>query len=141
MGYLANSMAKDLSFREWEHLVITGKTKGVYFALLSFALFVVLILYNRSPILNFVGIEIGAFSSFGVLVDLVSHLFNDNYKSGLTKEEWVSRIRHGRTHDVYGLVVQAVSAVFAYRELILSVILWIAIVLELHYIMKARFYH
>ncbi len=134
-------MAKDLSFREWEHLVITGKTKGVYFALLSFAIFVVLILYNRDSILNFVGIEVGAFSSFGVLVDFVSHLFNDNYNSGLSMDQWVSKVRQGRTHDVYGVMVQACSAVFAYHQIFLAILIWIFIIFEVYYIMKARFYH
>ena len=134
-------MAKDISFKEWQHLVLIGKTKGVYFALLSFAAFVVLILYNRNILLDFVGIEVGSFASFGVLVDLVSHLFNDNYKSSLSKDEWLSRIRHGRTHDVYGLIVQAGSSAFAYHEIPLAVLLWVAIAFEFYYIMSARFYH
>ena len=134
-------MAQKVSFKEWQHLLLTGKTKAVYFALLSFAVFVVLILYNRNDLLNFIGVEVGSFASFGVLVDFVSHLLYDNYQSGLTLDEWISRIRHGRTHDVYGLIVQAGSSAFALREFPLAILLWITLLLEFYYIRKARFYH
>ena len=136
-----SGMAQNITFKEWQHLVLAGKTKGVYFALLSFATYVVLILYNRNNLLDFIGIEVGSFASFGVLVDLVSHLLYDNYQSGLTMDEWISRIRHGRTHDVYGLIVQAGSSAFALREFPLAVLLWISLLFEFYYIRKARFYH
>ena len=42
-------MPANVNFREWKHFFITGKTKGVYLALLAFAVFAILILYNRVP--------------------------------------------------------------------------------------------
>ena len=129
------------NLREWEHLFLTGRTKGVYLTLISFVIYCILILYNRQLLLDFIGVEVGAFASFGVLVDLVSHLFTDIYESNLTTAQWILRIRHGRTHDVYGIIVQAVASVFALNRPIYVIILWISLALEFYYIAKSRFYH
>ena len=129
------------NLREWEHLFLTGRTKGVYMALISFVIYCIVILYNREFLLDFIGVEVGAFASFGVLVDLVSHLFTDIYESNLTTAQWIQRIRHGRTHDVYGIIVQAVASVFALNRPIYVIILWISLALEFYYIAKSRFYH
>ncbi len=129
------------NLREWEHLFLTGRTKGVYMALISFVIYCIVILYNREFLLDFIGVEVGAFASFGVLVDLVSHLFTDIYESNLTAAQWIYRIRHGRTHDVYGIIVQAVASIFALNRLIYVIILWISLTLEFYYIAKSRFYH
>jgi hypothetical protein len=129
------------NLRDWERLFLAGKTKGVYLALLSFVLYCIMILYNRKFLLDFIGVEIGAFASFGVLVDLVSHLFSDLYRSDLTTNQWIYRIRHGRTHDVYGIIVQFVASIFALNRYIYVIVLWIILALEFYYIAKSRFYH
>jgi hypothetical protein len=134
-------MPANVSFSQWEHLFITGKTKGVYFALLSFILFAILILYSRENLFFFVVVQVGSFASFGVLVDLVSHLFSDKYQTDLTLEQWISRFKGGRTHDVYGIIVQFGASALDFARFHYTFILWILLLLELSYIIKARFYH
>ena len=134
-------MPNAIHLREWEHLFLTGKTKGVYLALISFVIFCIMILYSRNFLVEFIGVEVGAFASFGVLVDLVSHVFNDQFESNLTMSEWIFRVKHGRTHDVYGIFVQMGASIFALNRFQYVIILWVALTLELYYIARSRFYH
>ncbi|MCL4314874.1 MAG: hypothetical protein M1454_04025 [Candidatus Thermoplasmatota archaeon] len=134
-------MPKVIHLREWGHLFLTGKTKGVYLALISFVIFCILILYNRKFLVDFIGVEVGAFASFGVLVDLVSHLFSDQFESNLNMSEWIFRVRHGRTHDVYGIFVQVGASFFALNRFQYVIILWVVLALEFYYIARSRFYH
>lgn len=134
-------MPAAISFRKWEHLFISGKTKVVYFALLSFTLFALLILESRENLFLFVVIQVGAFASFGVLVDYVSHLLHDGYNSGLTFSEWVEKFKDGRTHDVFGILVQAASALIVAFRFHYSLVLLLLLFPELYFIIKARFYH
>jgi hypothetical protein len=134
-------MPSNVSFSQWEHLFMTGKTKGVYFALLSFIIFAILILYSRENLFFFVVVEVGSFASFGVLVDLVSHLFSDRYQNDLTFDQWVQRFKGGRTHDVYGIIVQFGASAIDFVRFHYAFILWIMLLPEMFYIIKARFYH
>jgi|GEM_PF-2279257 hypothetical protein len=134
-------MPANVNFSQWGHLFITGKTKGVYLALLSFLVFVFLILYNRENLFFFIVIEVGSFASFGVLVDLVSHLFSDRYMTDMTFEQWVQRFKGGRTHDVYGILIQIFASAIDFIRFHFAFILWILLPMELYYIVKARFYH
>ncbi|MCL5803274.1 MAG: hypothetical protein ACYDCP_03075 [Thermoplasmataceae archaeon] len=134
-------MPANVNFREWKHFFITGKTKGVYLALLAFAVFAILILYNRENLFFFTVIQVGSFASFGVLVDLISHLFNDRYQSGIPFDQWVRRFKSGRTHDIYGIIVQIVASAIDLVEFHLAFVLWILLLPEAYMIVKARFYH
>jgi hypothetical protein len=134
-------MPAAVSVRQWWKLFLTGRTKGVYLALISFIIYTILILYNRLDLFHFVLNEIGLLASVGVLVDLVSHLFNDSYKTDISKEEWIARFKKGRTHDAYGIVIQVVGSAFDMGQLHLLYILWIALILEFYLIFRSRFYH
>ncbi|WP_393972184.1 hypothetical protein OXIME_000800 [Oxyplasma meridianum] len=134
-------MPSNMGFRQWEHLFITGKTKGVYFAFFSFLLFIFLILYNREDLFFFVVVEVGSFASFGVLVDMVSHLFRDDYLTNITFDQWIERFKGGRTHDAYGIIIQLITSAMDFVKFHLALILWIMLLPELYYIIKARFYH
>ena len=134
-------MPANVNFRQWEHLFLEGKTKGVYCALLSFSVFVFLILYNRENFFFFVVIQVGSFASFGVLVDLVSHLFSDRYLTDMTLDQWIQRFKSGRTHDAYGIIVQFIASAVDFIKFHYAFILWILLLLELYYIIKTRFYH
>ena len=134
-------MPAAVSVRQWWKLFLTGRTKGVYLALISFIIYTILILYNRLDLFHFVLNEIGLLASVGVLVDLVSHLFNDSYKTDISKEEWIARFEKGRTHDAYGIVIQVVGSAFDMGQLHLLYILWIALILEFYLIFRSRFYH
>ena len=134
-------MPAAVSVRQWWKLFLTGRTKGVYLALISFIIYTILILYNRLDLFHFVLTEIGLLASVGVLVDLVSHLFNDAYKTDISKEEWIARFKKGRTHDAYGIVIQVIGSAFDIGQLHLLYILWIALILEFYLIFRSRFYH
>jgi hypothetical protein len=134
-------MPANVNFTEWKHLVITGRTKGVYLALLSFVIFAVMILYNRDNLFLFVSVQVGSFASFGVLVDLVSHLFNDRYQTDLTLDQWITKFKGGRTHDAYGIIVQLAASVIDFVKFHYVFILWILLLPELYFIIRARFYH
>ena len=130
-----------ISFKTWEKLFIRGKTKGTYLAVISFALFATEILYTRLFLFYFIVSEIGAFTAFGVLVDFVSHLFNDQWKSPVTKKGWIKRFTHGRTHDFYGLIIEVLCfAIDGVKfPLSLAAILFVAPQFYLFYNLK--FYH
>ena len=134
-------MPAAVSVRQWWKLFLTGRTKGVYLALISFIIYTILILYNRLDLFHFVLNEIGLLASVGVLVDLVSHLFNDSYKTDISKEEWIARFKKGRTHDAYGIVIQVAGSAFDTEQLHLLYILWIALILEFYLVFRSRFYH
>jgi hypothetical protein len=134
-------MPATVNFRQWWRLFITGRTKGVYLALISFAIYSFLILYNRLILFSFIFNEIGLLTSFGVLVDLVSHLFSDSYKTDISSSEWLERFKRGRTHDAYGIIIQLVCSSFDLEQLHLLFILWISLVIEFYFIYKSKFYH
>lgn len=130
-----------VSFKEWQRLFLRGETLGIYFSLLSFAVFSVFVLYNRLPIFNFLVNEVALLTSFGVLVDLVSHLFSNTYNGGITLQEWIERFKKGRTHDVYGIIIQFGCSLFDLRFPYLIIVLWVSLAITAYLIIRSRFYH
>jgi hypothetical protein len=135
------TMPTTISFRQWWRLFTTGRTKGVYLALISFAIYSSLILYNRLVLFSFILNEIGLLTSFGVLVDLVSHLFSDSYKTDISSAEWLTKFKGARTHDAYGIIIQLFCSSLDMEHLYLLFILWISLLIEFYFIYRSKFYH
>ncbi|MCI2413394.1 hypothetical protein [Cuniculiplasma divulgatum] len=132
---------ESISFKKWEGLFVRGKTSATYLAVISFSLFDIAILYSRLFLFYFIISEIGAFTAFGVLVDYVSHLFNDEWESPVSREEWISRFKHGRTHDTYGLIIEmSCFFILGFRFPLLTGSI-IFLIPQIYIVYKLRFYH
>ncbi len=132
---------ESISFKKWERLFMKGKTSATYLAVISFSLFAIAILYSRLFLFYFIISEIGAFTAFGVLVDYVSHLFNDEWESPVNREEWIKRFRHGRTHDTYGLIIEIFCFVLDGIKFHLLIGSIIVIIPQIYIVYKLKFYH
>ena len=130
-----------ITFKQWQRQFLRGGTAGIYLSLISFAIFAVMVLYSRFSLLNFLVNEVALLTSFGVLVDLVSHLFNNRYRTDITLKEWFSRFKGGRTHDAYGIIIQFGCSFFDSKLIALIPLLWIALAGTMFLIVRARFYH
>ncbi|MHB1441090.1 MAG: hypothetical protein ACYCSO_10275 [Cuniculiplasma sp.] len=130
-----------ISFEEWERLFITGKTKAVYLSLLTFIIYAITILYSRTLLFYFIVAEVGAFASFGVLVDLVSHLFNDGWNSEMSQKEWKRRFLSGRTHDSYGIIIQIGCSLVDIWRYPIAIVSLFFLLPELYMVYTHRFHH
>ena len=134
-------VTENISFREWEKLFMRGKTSATYLAVISFALFAVAILYSRIFLFYFIISEIGAFTAFGVLVDYVSHLFNDEWKSPVDREGWIQQFKNGRTHDTYGLIIQIACFTICGFKFPLASAAILSLIPQIYIVYKLKFYH
>ncbi len=130
-----------ITFKQWQQQFLRGGTTGIYLSLISFAILAVMVLYSRFSLFNFLVNEVALLTSFGVLVDLVSHLFNNRYRPDITLDEWFIRFKGGRTHDAYGIIIQFGCSFFDFRLIALLPLLWIALAGTMFLIVRARFYH
>ena len=131
----------ELNFKTWKKLFVRGKTTAVYLAIINFVIFSVLVLMFRYNLVIFVICDIGDLASFGVLVDFVSHLFNDNWISPADHNGWMNRFASGRTHDTYGLILQiSVSAMMCVRMPFILISTPFSL-FQLYSVIKLRFFH
>lgn len=129
------------SWSDWLSLFIHGKTYAIYAQLITFVLFVIVTFQNRSDTLLF-GVKFaGSLFSFGLLVDLVSHLFSNLTRSALTNSDFVRLIRSGRTHDLYACFIQLALGIVVSVRQVLFIPSLILDVYVLYLIARARFYH
>jgi hypothetical protein len=129
------------AWSKWMYLFLHGKTYAIYAQLGVFVYFFFETFFVRPRIYPFTVNFIGSLFAFGLLVDLVSHLFNNGTKSDLSKEQFISLFKSGRTHDLYGCIILVGAGVIDIFFNLLSAIS-IALVLAVTYlIVKARFYH
>jgi hypothetical protein len=134
-------MANISKYSSWQRFFLTGKTKSVYFSFLSFAFFVVLIVFSRSSLLFFIVSEIGGFAGFGVIVDFISHMFNDKWTSTINRTEWKIKFKTGRTHDAYGILVEVGCILIEIVRFPLASIALFFLIMQLYFVVKLKFYH
>lgn len=130
-----------ITFKQWQQQFLRGGTVGVYLSIISFAILGLMVLYNRFSLFNFLVNEVAILASFGVLVDLVSHLFYNRYKTEITLNEWFERFKRGRTHDTYGIIIQFGCSLFDFGHIYLLPLLWFGLAGTMFLIIRARFYH
>ena len=53
---------------------------------------------------------VAVIATYGVFTDEVAHLFPLAQTDGIPFNEWLHKMLHGRTHDVYGMVIAMVTA-------------------------------
>jgi hypothetical protein len=129
------------AWSKWMYLFLHGKTYAIYAQLGVFAYFFLQTFFVRNGIYPFTVNFIGSLFAFGLLVDLVSHLFNNGTKSDLSNEQFLDLFKNGRTHDLYGCIILIAAGGIDLLFNLLSTIS-IALVLAVTYlIVKARFYH
>lgn len=125
---------------------------------LSMFIFIFLLFLGVLPTFDPLGIffsVIAILSIYAVFTDEVAHLY-PYINSPITHREWLSKVIHGRTHDVYGMVIFYVSFIFAvYYSYVIPdrssfgllwaiytyVALFIFVSIIIHDFYKHRFYH
>lgn len=129
------------AWSKWMYLFIHGRTYAIYAQLGVFAYFFFQTFFLRSRFLPFTVNFIGSLFAFGLLVDLVSHLFNNGTKSDLTEEQFINLFKNGRTHDLYGCIILLIAGGIDLFFNFLSAIAIALVLIVTYLIVKARFYH
>lgn len=129
------------SWSDWLSLVLHGKTYAIYAQLVIFSLFALVTFQDRMDTLLFSIKFAGSLFSFGLLVDLVSHLFSNLTKTALSGSAFIKLIWSGRTHDIYACFIQLGLGVIISIFQVLFIPALVLGVYVLYLIARARFYH
>ena len=89
-----------INWKSWQRLFWHGSTKAVYVTLAT----VILAIYTISVLrLSFYGFILAltlVILSYGTFTDLVAHLFYDFYPQKISRNAYIYKIFHGRTHEI-----------------------------------------
>jgi len=133
-----------LHWKSWLHnYFFKGKTIAIYVLMLITSDSALGMIMHRSDLLYFIPYFIMVIAYYAVFTDLVAHLYFDSYRSGLTMKQYVYKILHGRTHDIYGMIItiamEAYLLLVSYNPVLyLLMFCSIAVITNLSI---SRFYH
>lgn len=120
------------------------KLSGVYYIIGSFIINLIMVFIVHDNLIPFTLLLFSMIATYGVLTDLVAHLFPYNF-TPMPWKRYVHKILSGRTHDIYGILIAMFMesyAVYIAHPLLYGMVINIALEAgTLYSIIIWRFYH
>lgn len=135
-----------MHWKQWlQGYFYKGKTIGIYLLMVLIVFAGYTIFIDRLVLLPFIFSLIMLLTSYAVFTDMVAHLWYDDYDSNISEEEYIYKILHFRTHDLYGLAIFIISLIGLIATATINVdigMVFISVtILIMLLIVNTRFYH
>lgn len=102
-----------LHWSSWLHkYFFKGKTVAIYVLIFATIISAGYMVMYRKTLSDFIPYFIIVIAYYAVFTDLVAHLYYDSYSSGLTLRQFTRMVLHGRTHDVYGMLITIAMSIY-----------------------------
>ena len=134
-----------VNWETWVRAFWHGRLPVIYLMLVQVAYSIFLLIYVHLTVFFYPAV-VAVIATYGVFTDEVAHLFPLAQNGEITFKEWMYKMLHGRTHDVYGMLIAMVSA----SVILMGFLYWVGISIVVFDVMcffqigafaVTRFYH
>ena len=107
-----------MNWKDWTKLFWHGDVRmmpvyvTLYWFIGSFGFLVISIIYQTNSWLGTLLLVISVLAIYAVFTDEVAHLF-PFLNSPITGKQWIYKMLHGRTHDVYGIIIAYITFILS----------------------------
>ncbi len=125
------------------HYLLKGKTPSIYLLLIAFIILSINIFFTNG--IRLILLYIISVTTIATTTDLVAHLFYDSFVDRISYKTFFKNVIYGRTHDIYGMIINMVSLsileILNPVKIITVIILYLIYLYVIIILIRSKFYH